>query len=259
MLLAQSATRGTPQIDYNAIKSFFFALGATGHQKLDTTQPYPIRTTKEPRMSEQEQSSKAQDIPQLCSVPVRCSEALSIGKWFHMSKLMVWMISNPESMTKTLEKFRGTGAMRLWRNWSVHFCSGTSKRWNRPRKTARTLTLLEGRRHDKGLALSKPMVMCAAALRLPTGPCRRHCRRASSPSWPMTTKQTHAQATSRYKTTKQTSKPEAYWTFFLPLLLDFIILHYFSTVTGIQKIYKNLLLQLLSPYYSFHSELSTIH
>lgn len=89
MLLAESATRGTPQIDYNANKKLFFALGATGHQKLDTTQPHPIRTTKEPRMPEQEQSSKAQDIPQLCSVPVRCSEALSIGKWFHTSKLMV--------------------------------------------------------------------------------------------------------------------------------------------------------------------------
>lgn len=62
---------------------------------------------------------------------------------------------------------------RLWRNWSVHFCRGRSKRRNRTRKPARKLTLLEARRQDKVMVPSKPVVMCAAALRFPTGPCRR--------------------------------------------------------------------------------------
>lgn len=64
---AEHATRETPQIDYckcntadyNAKKRAFFALGATGNQKLNIMQHHPIMTTKEPRMSEQEESYKA--------------------------------------------------------------------------------------------------------------------------------------------------------------------------------------------------------
>lgn len=91
----RTRTRESPQIDYNAKKRlvffvFFFSLGTTGNQKLNITQHQPIMTTKEPGMSEQEQSSKAQGIPQLCSILLR-----------HIPQGSGSMTSNPERMTET--------------------------------------------------------------------------------------------------------------------------------------------------------------
>lgn len=222
-------TRETPQIEYNAKKPPFFSLGATGNQKLNITQHHPITTTKEPGMSEQEQSSKAQDIPQLCSMPVRhipqgtgSMRASSCSEWPATQK--IW-----QKLRKSSEKLEPP---RLWRNWSMHFCSGTSERGNRPWKTARVLTLLEARRQDKLLASPSPWWCVLQPWGSPLGPAEE---KSSPDPW-----QQSWHVPKSHLGTRPHNKPQKQkliLLFFLPVLLDVVILHYFNIAARIWNIF----------------------
>lgn len=74
-------------------------LGAMGNQKLNITQQHPTWQHRYPGCLSRSRALRHRaDIPQLC---FSASEVHSTGKWFHESKLMVWITSNPESTTKS--------------------------------------------------------------------------------------------------------------------------------------------------------------